>query len=59
MPGSIKKVQKIIESRSMKMYDKTHFRQDLNQIEWETIPSPYSSDPVRMAATFQEIFESI
>ena len=31
----------------------------MNQIEWETILSPYSSDPVSMAATFQEFFESI
>jgi len=38
--------------------DKIQSRQDLNQIDWETILSPYSSDPVNMAATFQGIFES-
>ena len=51
--------KKVVQSRNMKKYDKTHFRHDLNQIEWETILGPYSSDPVSMAATFQEIFESI
>ena len=43
----------------MKKYDKIQFRQDLNQIEWETILGPYSSDPVNMAAMSQGIFESI
>lgn len=51
--------QKIVESRNMKKYDKMLFRQDLQQIDWETILSPFNNDPVSMAATFQEIFESI
>ena len=51
--------KKVVKSRNMKKYDKTYFRHDLNQIEWEPILSPYSSDPISMAATFQEIFESI
>ena len=43
----------------MKKYDKTLFRKCLEQVDWETILSPFDNDPVSMAATFQEIFESI
>ena len=52
-------IKKIVESRNLKKYDRIQFRQDLNQIEWETVLGPYSRDPVNMAATFQGIFESI
>ena len=43
----------------MKKYDKMLFRNDLQQIDWETILRPFDNDPASMAATFQEIFESI
>ena len=49
----------IIESRNRNKYDKVAFQCDLQQIEWETILSPFANDPNSMAATFQEIFESI
>ena len=39
--------------------DKVAFQYDLHQIEWETILSPLANDPNGIAATFQEIFESI
>ena len=32
---------------------------DLQQIDWETILTPFASDPSAMADTFQEIFESL
>ena len=35
------------------------FRQDLQQIDWETILSPFNVDPSSMATKFLEIFESI
>ena len=52
------KKPKIIESCNLNKYDKIAF-QYLQQIEWETILSPIANDPNSMAATFQEIFESI
>ena len=48
----------MVESRKMKTYDKIKFRQELSQIDRETILGPYSRDPVNMAATFYGIFES-
>ena len=35
------------------------FCKDFQQIDWETIFRPFDNGPVSMAATFQEIFESI
>ena len=43
----------------MKKYDKMLFRKDLEQIDWANILSPLDNGPVSMAASFQEIFESI
>ena len=37
-----RKYKRVVESRNMKKYEKIQFRQDLNQIEWETILGPYS-----------------
>ena len=53
------KKPKIIESRNRNRYDKVAFQYDIQQIEWETILSSLANDPNSMAATFQEIFESI
>ncbi len=54
-----KKEKKIIESRSMRKYEKNLFRNDIQQINWSSILSPFEGDPAGMAATFQDIFESI
>ena len=43
----------------MKKYDKMLFRNDLEQVHWESILRQFDNDPVSMAATFQETFESI
>ena len=43
----------------MKQYGKATFLNDLQQIDWETVPDPISSDPSGMANTLKEIFESI
>ena len=43
----------------MEKYDNMLFRNDCQQIDWETSLRPYYNDPKSMAATFQEIFESI
>ena len=43
----------------MNKYDKMLFRNDLQQINLETILRPCDNDPKHMAATFQEISESI
>ncbi len=50
---------KIVESRTMKKYDKALFQQDLQQVDWEAILTPFANNPSAMAGTFQEIFESI
>ena len=50
---------KIVESLTMKKYDKAIFQHDLQQIDWETILTPFANDPSAMAGTFQEIFESL
>ena len=51
--------RKVVEFRNLKKYDKMLFRQDLQQIDWETILSPFNVDPSSIATTFLEIFESI
>ena len=51
--------RKVVESRNMNKYDKMLFRNDLEQVDWESILRPFDNDPVSMAATFQETFESI
>ena len=43
----------------MNKYDKMLFLNDLEQVDWESILRPFDNDPVSMAATFQETFESI
>ena len=53
------KKQKVIESRNMRKYNKAHFQNDIQQVEWETILSPYFDNTTDMATIFQEIFESI
>ena len=54
-----KKERKFVESRSIKKYDKTLFRVDMQQIDWESILGPFEGDPAGMAATFQDVFESV
>ena len=51
--------QKVIESRNMGKYSKAHFRNDIQQVDWETILSPYCDNTTNMATIFQEISESI
>jgi len=53
------KKQKVIESRNMRKYNKIHFRNDIQQVEWETILIPYCDNTTNMATLIQEIFESI
>ena len=50
---------KVLETCSLSNYDKVQFRHDLQQIDWETVLSSYEDNPDKMAATFQEIFESV
>ena len=54
-----KKKPNVIESRSMTKYDKALFRNDIQQVDWEAILTPFSDNPAGMATTFQEVFESI
>ena len=46
---------KIVESGTMKKYDKALFQHELQQIDWETILTLLANDPSAMAGTFQEI----
>ena len=48
-----------METRSLSKYDRALFRNELQQIDWETILSSYADNPDNMATTFQEIFESV
>ena len=50
---------KIVECRTTKKYDKEHFQHDMQQMDWETILTPFAGNPSAMADTFQEIFESL
>ena len=53
------KKQKVIESPNMRKYNKAHFRNEIQQVEWKTILSPYCDrNTTDMATVFQEIFES-
>ena len=54
-----KKERKFVESHSMKKYNKTLFRMDMQQIDLESILGPSEGDPAGMAATFQDVFESV
>ena len=53
------KKPKVLETRCMSNYDRALFRNDLQQIDWETILSSHADNPDNMAITFQEIFESV
>ena len=53
------KKPKVLETRCMSNYDRALFRNDLQQIDWETILSSHADNPDNMATTFQEIFESV
>ena len=43
----------------MRKYNKVHFRNEIQQVECETILRPYCDNTMDMAAMLQEIFESI
>ena len=49
----------ILEIRSLSKYDRALFRNDLQQIDWETILSSYADKPDNIATTFQEVVESV
>ena len=53
------KKQKVIESCNMRKCNKAYFRNDMQQVKWKTILSPYCDNTTNMAAIFQEIFESL
>ena len=53
------KKPKVLETRCLSNYDRAFFRNDLQQIDWETILSSHTDNPDNMATTFQEIFESV
>ena len=42
------KKQKVIESRNMGKYSKAYFRNDIKQVDWETILSPYCDNTTNM-----------
>ncbi len=49
----------VIESRNMRKYEKALFRSEIQQLDWEAILTPFGDNPANLAATFQEVFESI
>ena len=53
------KKRKILETRCLSNYDRALLRNDLQQIDWETILSSHADNPDNMATTLQEIFESV
>ena len=53
------KKQRVIESRNMRKYNKAYARNDIQQVEWDTILSAYCDNTMDMATIFLEIFESI
>ena len=52
-------IQIVIGGRSSRLRKQALRDPKITLIEWDTILSPLSNDPNSMAATFQEIFESI
>ena len=48
----------MIETRNLRKYNKQKFVADLQQIDWNSFLDPFSNNPVKMALTFHEIFES-
>ena len=61
MPSGKKiKRPKVVETRNLKKYDRTLFRNDLQQVGWETIFNSCNNNNLdEMTTTFQEIFQSI
>ena len=53
------KKPKVVETRNLKKYDRSLFRNDLQQVDWETILNSCSNNCNEMTTTFQEIFQSI
>ena len=53
------KKPKVLETRCLSNYDRALFRNDLQQIDWETTLSSQVDNPDKLATTFQEIFESV
>ena len=53
------KKPKVLETRCLSNHDRALFRNDLQQIDWETILISHADNPDNMATTFQETFESV
>ena len=53
------KQPRILEIRFLSKYDRQLFRDDLQQIDWETILSSCADNPDNIATAFQEVYESV
>ena len=53
------KKPRVLETRNLSKYDRGLFRNDLQQIDWETILNPYADNPDNIDTTFQVIFELV
>ena len=53
------KKPKVVETRNLKKYERTLCRNDLQQVDWETIFNSCNNNRNEMTTTFQEIFQLI
>ena len=53
------KKPKILETRSLRNYDKMKFINDLKEVNWEVALSPFSESPNLMVDKFHEIFDAL
>ena len=53
------KKPKILETRSLRNYDKMKFINDLKEVNWEVALSPFSESPNLMVDKFHEIFDGL
>ena len=53
------KKSKILETRSLRNYDKAKFLNDIKEVNWELVLSPFSETPHLMVDKFREIFDGL
>ena len=53
------KNSRILETRSLRNYDKAKFLNDLKEVNWEQVPFPFHELPNPMVDKFHKIFEGL
>ena len=53
------KKSKILEAQSLRNYNEAKFLNDLKEVNWEQVLSPFSETPTLMVNQFHEIFDGL